>query len=117
MRLFFVSLLLLLSYPSTLAQPPQGSAGPRSRDSRACKAVPGDRNWPSDSEWAVLNATVRGRLLKPAPPAAVCHPNWPEYDSDACKAVKKGWRDSDWHAADPTSNMWQNWNNYSCMPD
>lgn len=34
----------------------------------------------------------------------------------ACDAVKKGFRDSDWHAKDPVSNMWQNWNNYSCTP-
>jgi hypothetical protein len=81
-----------------------------------CKPIPGDTNWPSNSEWATLNSTVRGRLLKPAPPAAACHPGRPEYNKAECDVVVKGWRDSDWHAKDPVSNMWQNWNNYSCSP-
>jgi hypothetical protein len=84
--------------------------------SRQCKPVPGDAKWPSESEWTILNATVSGRLLRPAPPAAACHAGRPEYNMTACDAVKKSFRDSDWHAKDPVSNMWQNWNNYSCTP-
>jgi hypothetical protein len=81
-----------------------------------CKPIPGDANWPSDSEWATFNTTVHGRLLRPGPPAAACHLARPEYNKAACDAVNGGWRDSDWHAKDPVSNMWQNWNNYSCTP-
>lgn len=81
-----------------------------------CKPIPGDARWPSNAEWATLNSTIQGRLLQPAPPAAACHPGRPEFNSIACDAVKKGFADSDWHAQDPVSNMWQNWNNYSCTP-
>jgi hypothetical protein len=85
-------------------------------DSRSCKAVPGEPNWPSEAEWGALNSTVGGRLLEPGPPAAVCHTHRPEYNVEECAALNKGFKDSDWHASNPTSNMWQNWNNYSCMP-
>lgn len=81
-----------------------------------CKPIPGDARWPSDAEWSTLNSTIQGRLLRPTPPAAACHPGRPEFNEPACAAVKKGFADSDWHAQDPVSNMWQNWNNYSCTP-
>lgn len=81
-----------------------------------CKPVPGDARWPSDAEWSTLNSTLQGRLLRATPPAAPCHPGRPEFNEAACAAVRKGFTDADWHAADPVSNMWQNWNNYSCTP-
>ncbi|KAE9980313.1 hypothetical protein EG327_006624 [Venturia inaequalis] len=79
-----------------------------------CKPTPGDTQWPSEAEWSTLNSTIQGRLLRPTPPAAACHPGRPEFNNAACDAVKKGFADSDWHVGDPVSNMWQNWNNYSC---
>ncbi|TID21800.1 FAD-binding domain-containing protein [Venturia nashicola] len=81
-----------------------------------CKPIPGDALWPSDSEWSAFNSTIKGRLLRPSPPAAACHPGRPEFNKEACDAVKKGFADANWHVADPLSNMFQNWNNYSCTP-
>jgi hypothetical protein len=82
-----------------------------------CKAVPGGPNWPSNEQWGALNTAVRGRLSKPPPPAAACHRNQPGYNAAACADVQSGWKDANWHVDHPTSNMWQNYNNYSCMPD
>jgi hypothetical protein len=82
-----------------------------------CKSIPGEAGWPSEQDWALLNAQVKGRLLKPIPPAAGCHKK--EYGSvtrQSCALISLGFKDSQWHAKNPVSNMWQNWNNYSCMP-
>lgn len=106
--LYFLSIFSTCTIAAALQQ--------SSRSSGHCKPVPGDAEWPADSEWAALNSTIQGRLLRPTPPAAACHVGRPEYDNTACDAVKKGFGDSDWHAQNPVSNMWQNWNNYSCTP-
>jgi hypothetical protein len=82
-----------------------------------CKSIPGEAGWPAEQDWAILNQQVKGRLLKPIPPAAGCHKT--EYLSVArqsCALISLGFKDSQWHAKNPVSNMWQNWNNYSCMP-
>jgi hypothetical protein len=83
---------------------------------RTCKWIPGETGWPSEQDWATLNQQVKGRLLKPIPPAAGCHRA--EYGNvrQSCALISLGFKDSQWHAKNPVSNMWQNWNNYSCMP-
>jgi hypothetical protein len=84
---------------------------------KLCKAMPGSTDWPSAAEWAGLNETVKGRLLKPEPPAAVCHRDHPSYSVSACLSLELGWWFSGWHSQHPTSSMWQNHNNYSCSVD
>jgi hypothetical protein len=81
-----------------------------------CKWIPGETGWPSERDWALLKDQVKGRLLKPVPPAAGCHKS--EYASvrQSCPLISLGFKDSQWHAKNPVSNMWQNWNNYSCLP-
>jgi hypothetical protein len=78
----------------------------------SCKWVPSQSGWPTDAEWNALGQAVKGRLLRPVPPAAACH----GIGDGSCDSVKLGFRDSTWHANNPVSNMWQNYNNYSCMP-
>ncbi|GAB1316789.1 hypothetical protein MFIFM68171_06999 [Madurella fahalii] len=49
-----------------------------------CKAFPGDPSWPDEEEWARLNRTLGGALLKPLPPASVCYRTSPNFDAEAC---------------------------------
>lgn len=82
-----------------------------------CKAIPGTATWPSDPEWAKLNTTLSGRLLKPAPPGAVCHPTQATFDPLTCPSVQAGWLTSAWHTDQPTSTVENNWSNDTCLPD
>jgi len=84
----------------------------------ACKAVPGTQQWPSTQEWARFNQSLGGVLLMPPPPGGVCHPGEPNYDAALCPTVAKEWFSSwPFHADDPISNAYTNWNNDSCIPD
>lgn len=82
-----------------------------------CKATPGSPDWPGDASWAALNQSISGRLLRPAPPGAVCHPGQPTYNAAACLAVQAGWLTVEWHTENPISTLSQNVNNNSCLPE
>jgi hypothetical protein len=84
---------------------------------RACKALPDTPNWPSHSDWAGLNTTIGGVLLKPDPPAAPCHVSHPAYNLEKCDEVRLRWNSSQWHSDNPVSSLFQNWNGYSCLPN
>ena len=92
-------------------------ASPEHASSRQCKAFPGSSSWPSPKKWMALNETLGGQLIKPVPPGGVCHRDAPNYDKAECPSVQKGWETYDFHAADPVSSMWDNWSNYTCLPD
>ena len=81
-----------------------------------CRASLGSSDWPSLSEWAALNVSVSGRLLQPPPPGAVCHPGQPTYNATECPIVLNAWYGIDFHAGNPISSVWDNWNNDSCLP-
>ncbi|KAI5917151.1 hypothetical protein F4810DRAFT_705118 [Camillea tinctor] len=51
---------------SALGNPPS-YAGPE------CKEIPGSEGWPADDEWARLNTSLGGVLLKPVPLGAACY--------------------------------------------
>lgn len=85
--------------------------------SPSCKAVPGTHDWPSEHSWKRLNESTGGRLLRPPPPGAVCHPGQPTYDAAKCPAVQSGWGTYQFHSDDPISSMWNQYNNDSCIPD
>lgn len=88
----------------------------RHSKSPVCKASLGSPDWPSLSQWAALNTTVSGRLLKPSPPGAVCHPDQPSYNVTECSVVLNGWYTLLLHTENPISSVWDNWNNDSCLP-
>jgi hypothetical protein len=81
-----------------------------------CKATFGSALWPSIEEWAKLNDTLSGALLKPPPPAAACHPDQPSFNSTACAIIQAGWTTWDFHVENPLSSALNNWNNDSCLP-
>lgn len=83
---------------------------------KQCRAIPGDRAWPSGKAWASLNHTLSGQLIKSVPPGGVCHPSYPTFDPVSCPAVVAGWSTNVFHAADPVSSIENNWNNDTCLP-
>ncbi|KAJ8595775.1 FAD-binding domain-containing protein [Rhizopogon salebrosus TDB-379] len=48
-------------------------------------------NWPSDSKWRSLNASLGGRLEVLRPWAAVCYSSDPLFDYEECQAVLTGY--------------------------
>ncbi|KAI3321641.1 FAD-binding domain-containing protein [Xylariaceae sp. AK1471] len=86
--------------------------------SRACKAFPGTTAWPSEETWTKFNQSTGGILIKPGPPpGAVCHPGEPTWNPDQCAIVTAAWKTYDFHQNDPVSNMWQQFNNDTCLVD
>lgn len=58
-------------------------------DFASCRNIPGDAGWPTESEWAALNATVGGRLIATIPIAHACHD--PTYVNATCDVLKAQW--------------------------
>lgn len=58
-----------------------------------CRFIPGDDDWPSDEDWAALNTTLGGALLKPKPLGSVCYFG-PDYDAARCAQLRQGWTSS-----------------------
>jgi len=81
-----------------------------------CKSIPSSKSWPSDEKWSSLNRTLSGRLIKPSPPGAVCHPTQATFDPISCPTVMAGWLTTQWHSDDPVSVSENNWNNDTCLP-
>ncbi|KAK5988880.1 putative FAD-linked oxidoreductase [Cladobotryum mycophilum] len=82
-----------------------------------CKVTPKSPTWPSPLDWEQLNQTISGKLLNPRPPASVCHHNEPNFNPSQCVTVTTQWNSSVFHADDPLSIDWPNFNNDSCLPD
>ena len=64
-----------------------------------CKCYPGDPCWPSNAEWAALNRTVSGRLVRAIPPGAVCYDSFegiPTKDPAKCAQVASQWANASW---------------------
>ncbi|KAK4187718.1 putative FAD-linked oxidoreductase YvdP [Podospora australis] len=82
-----------------------------------CKNWVGSPFWPSRFEWDSFNTSVSGRLIKPVPPASVCHPSWSSsLNEQACMSVQDSWNKSEFHANDPVSVDFNNWTNDTCLP-
>ncbi|KAH0497556.1 hypothetical protein TgHK011_004854 [Trichoderma gracile] len=80
-------------------------------------AYPGTPSWPSAHAWSSLNRTLDGRLLRPVPPGAVCHPDQPTFNSSLCAEVAAGWKTYEFHVESPVSVMWDKFDNFTCLPE
>lgn len=69
---------------------------PKPRATSQCKVSPSDAAWPSASDWAALNTTVSGRLIKVVPLASVCYA--PNYNETECEYVSNNWMSAALHA-------------------
>jgi hypothetical protein len=78
-----------------------GDAEHASKSQTECRAFPGTADWPTDSEWAGLRASMGGNtLLKPAPAAAACYPG--EFESRSqCRYLLTDTDDSRFYIDDP----------------
>lgn len=56
-----------------------------------CKFMPGDSLWPVDLVWNIFDDLLGGALIKASPLAAVCYPDWPEYDTAKCATITADW--------------------------
>ncbi|KAL1848531.1 hypothetical protein Daus18300_013584 [Diaporthe australafricana] len=88
---------------------------PRKGD-RTCKSLPGDASWPSRPIWRLLGLLLGGSLIEGVPAAAVCYPDWPQYDEAKCADLDVSWTDPAWRAAQPTEVDWPVFEGMSCLP-
>jgi hypothetical protein len=84
---------------------------------KICKVTPQSALWPSAAEWQMLNSSVSGNLLQPLPPASACDPTSLNFNNALCAYVAEQYTNASFHAADPVSGDYPNWNNDSCLPD
>ncbi|KAL7269882.1 hypothetical protein RUND412_007436 [Rhizina undulata] len=84
--------------------------------SAACKILPSDSTWPSQSVWNVVNSLTGNALISTVPSAASCYNDWGVYDASQCTYVTNEWSNSDFHELDPTSIMSPFFEGNSCLP-
>lgn len=77
---------------------------------------PSDPCWPSSAEWASLNDTLSGRLLKAVPPASACYKTEDNYNAAECKRIVEEWNTSIFHSSDPFSVLSPSWSGNACPP-
>ncbi|KAJ3573628.1 hypothetical protein NPX13_g4624 [Xylaria arbuscula] len=79
-----------------------------------CKVFPGDAAWPSESDWARLNASIDGVLLKPKPAASACYPG-PDYNQAQCQFLISGTSSTRFWLDDPLTELAQWTQGSSCV--
>ncbi|KAM5349764.1 hypothetical protein ACJ41O_006269 [Fusarium nematophilum] len=79
-----------------------------------CKCLPGDRCWPSQSDWVRLNDTVQGRLISSVPLGSPCHD--PHFNPEECAYLRDEWLYSSIHMKSSSSVMAPLFANQSCDP-
>ncbi|KAJ4312742.1 hypothetical protein N0V94_007295 [Neodidymelliopsis sp. IMI 364377] len=91
-----------------------GAVVATSQSSARCKTVPGDKAWPSKSEWNSFNRTVGGRLVATVPLGASCHGS--TFDNATCEDLKSQWQTEKIHYESSSSVMAPFFANQSCDP-
>ncbi|KAF5965348.1 isoamyl alcohol oxidase [Fusarium bulbicola] len=102
MRLF--ALLLCSAGLASSTEPPR------------CKLSPFDATWPVDAEWAALNSSISGSLIKTRPAASSCYKTNPFDAPLNCNIVEANWTQSTFHANLPESISAPLYANNSCLP-
>lgn len=81
-----------------------------------CKLSPFDKAWPIDAEWAALNESISGSLIKTRPAASSCYKTNPFDSPLKCNVVEANWTQSMFHANLPESISSALYANNSCIP-
>lgn len=71
-----------------------------------CYCQPNESCWPNKTEWAQLNKQLKGRLIQPENPLAVCQKN---ADSMACKTAIKNIHNPYYIETNPGATQSQGW--------
>ncbi|KAH3551938.1 hypothetical protein KXW20_002419 [Aspergillus fumigatus] len=100
----FITFVSLLSFPGAV------------HTVSHCKLSPLDAEWPSNEEWAALNASIQGTLIRTAPVASSCYTGNPFVSTESCTSVKKYWSYAAYHSAWPESVDYSIYTNNSCVP-
>ncbi|KAI1452168.1 FAD-binding domain-containing protein [Annulohypoxylon moriforme] len=87
---------------------------PQKRQAPECKAFPVEEAWPSTEEWARLNRTLGGVLLKPEPVAAACYQG-PSFNQAECTFLLTNASSSHYWLDDPLVALTQ-WSQGSTCP-
>ena len=86
-------------------------------DEARCKVYPGDKAWPKTHEWAQLNKTLGGALIKGVPQASVCYFNGTaQHDEAACAKLAGNWTNSYTHLDDPIEIFSPFYQGLTCQP-
>lgn len=85
---------------------------------RTCRCFPGDRCWPSASDWDAFNQTLGGKLIPTVPIASPCHGTFPgvTYDAATCTDIQANWVRPSLHDVTSHSTMAPLFANASCDP-
>ncbi|KAK7436414.1 hypothetical protein Landi51_12591 [Colletotrichum acutatum] len=86
------------------------------RAARSCKVFPGDRAWPSDLTWFLLDLLLGGALLDGVPAAAPCYKDWPQYDAAKCNEITAAWTTPQYQMSEPTGLDYPIFEGVSCVP-
>jgi hypothetical protein len=97
--------------------PSYGSNNTGNSSLARCKVNPGDSAWPKPDEWAQLNRTLGGALLKSVPAASICYSNGTQgHDGAACSTLAANWTNSYTHQDDPIEMYSPVYQGLTCQP-
>jgi hypothetical protein len=85
------------------------------RNLSTCKVTPSDSTWPMEAEWAALNTTLGGSLIKTIPFAFPCYTGLSS-NSTSCQYVQDNWGLAAVQASLPEGIDYPIYGNNSCIP-
>ncbi|KAJ4985511.1 FAD binding domain-containing protein [Stagonosporopsis vannaccii] len=86
------------------------------QSSPSCKSTPYDLSWPSTEEWASLNTTIGGSLIRSIPAASACWSGNAFGSAISCETATDKWSNGTWHSQQPESIDYQIYANNTCLP-
>ncbi|KAF6802682.1 FAD binding domain-containing protein [Colletotrichum musicola] len=87
------------------------------RATSACKAFPGDPDWPLDIIWDIFDALLGKALIPTKPLGAPCYDSeWGPRDETECANIVKNSTNASFLSANPTENYWPIFEGRTCKP-
>jgi hypothetical protein len=71
----------------------RNDAKPSLLEKGACRAFPGDPEWPRERTWGAFNKLLDGALIETVPVAAPCYWNLGTYNAEKCAVVRDSYTD------------------------